>query len=82
MGTYMSKKELVLSNLPLQDNKHIQVWVDFTPRFVRGRSRQWGEMVDVTSAVNQLLNEGKIKRIRKFKYGHSGRAGHTYFILA
>ncbi len=69
-----------MANLPLQDKKQITIWVDYKPRFVRGRSRQIGESVDVTSAVNQLLNEGKIKRIRKYGFGHSGRAGHTYFI--
>jgi len=78
----MSNKQLVMSNLPIQDNKRIQIWVDFNPRFVHGRSRQVGQMVDVTSAVNQLVNEGKLKRVRQFKHGHSGRAGHTYFVAA
>lgn len=74
----MTVKQLVMSRLPLQDNKHMQIWVD------KGHplcpSTRGGRMLDVTSAVNQLLNEGKIKRIRRFGFGHSGWAGHTYFI--
>lgn len=76
----MNAKQLVMSRLPIQDNKKIQLWVDFEKPVKRGRRKQIGEMVDVTSAVNQLLNEGKLKRVREFKYGHSGRAGHTYLV--
>lgn len=77
----MNKKELVLSRLPLQDNQRIRIYIEY-PRPVMGstRARRYGESVDVTSTVNQLLNEGKIKRVRKYGFGHSGRAGHTFFV--
>ena len=78
----MSAKQLVMSRLPIQDNKRIQLWVNFEQPVKRGRRKQLGEMVDVTSAVNQLLNEGKIKRQREYGHGHSGKAGHTYFVKA
>lgn len=78
----MNAKQLVMSRLPIQDNKRVWLWVDFEQPVKRGRRRLTGENIDVTSAVNQLLNEGKIKRQREFKYGHSGHAGHTYFVPA
>lgn len=35
---------------------------------------------DCTKQVYQLLKEGKLKRVREYGFGHSGNAGHTYFV--
>ena len=69
-----TKSELLLSRLPIQDNGGII----YVKAYTHPLAGNWG--VDVTAEVKKLLKAGKIKRERKFGYGHSGRAGHTYFV--
>lgn len=35
---------------------------------------------DVTAMVREMLKRGELKRVRLYGFGHSGRAGHTYFV--
>lgn len=74
-------KQLVLASLPIQDAKKITIR-GYKPEPTTSTEfrKIYAPYYDVTKQVKQLLKEGKIKRERRYGFGHSGRAGHTFFV--
>lgn len=81
MANNTELRTLVMSNLPIKDENRI-VMYGHKPDPTTSR-KYWdnhARSIDVTKQVHQLLKEGKIKRVRKYGFGHSGNAGHTFFV--
>ena len=74
-------RTLVMSNLPIKDENRITIrGYRPDPTTSRKYSDNNAPYINVTKQVHQLLKEGKIKRVRKYGFGHSGNAGHTFFV--
>ena len=74
-------KQLVLSSLPIKDEVKIVIrGYKPDPTTSRKYKDNHAPYINVTKQVHDLLKEGKIKRIRKYGFGHSGHAGHTFFV--
>jgi len=79
--TNQELRNFVLANLPIQDNTRIVIrGYRPEPSLSQKWYDQYAPYLDVTKQVKQLLKEGKIKRVRKYGFGHSGHAGHTMLV--
>lgn len=82
MSTNIELKKFVLANLPIQDARRVRIR-GYRPKPTTSHKYEdtCPPFLDVTKQVQELLKEGKIKRQRKYGFGHSGHAGHTVLVV-